>query len=101
MAVWEIGFEGETFEWDDSSLMLSEAREIKKWLKVNPPDWLEMLASDDPDASTALLCILNRRAGRDVRFSDLDGDLKTLTFKLKDGEVAEDGEKPDPTPDVE
>jgi hypothetical protein len=100
VAVWEIGFEGETFEWDDESLMLSEARELKKWLKVAPPQWLKMLGEDDPEAATALICLLRRRAGQpDLRFADVDGDLKTLTFTLREGED-EDQETPDPTPDV-
>lgn len=102
MAVWEIGFEGETFEWDDQSLMLSEAREIKKWLSVSPPEWLQLLGHDDPDAETALICLLKRRVGQpELRFSEVDGDLKTLTFRLADDDAA-DGEeqKPDPTPDV-
>jgi hypothetical protein len=100
VAVWEIGFEGETYEWDDESLMLSEARELKKWLKVAPPAWLTMLGEDDPEAATALICLLRRRAGQpDLRFADVDGDLKTLTFTLREGED-EDQETPDPTPDV-
>lgn len=107
MAVWEIGFEGQTFEWDDGALLLSEAREIKKWLgeAVSPPVWLEMLSHDDADAETALICLLRRRAGETgLRFSDVDGDLKTLTFRRTDIEESDDDEdgeaKPDPTADV-
>lgn len=96
LSIGEPGTESyESHEFTRSSWMLKEAREVKKWIGLNPPQMWLAVAEDDPEALTALLCILRRRDGQpDLKFSDVDADYGSMVFVLSDPAAEEE---PDPT----
>lgn len=87
--VWRLTFGEEVHEFSRSHWMLSEARDVKKWTGLTPPQMWASIAEDDPEALTALLCVLRRRAGQDVRFSDVEanfGAMRAEPLNLPDEE---------------
>lgn len=87
----------EVHEFSRGDWMNSEAREVKKWVGMNPPQFWVAVGQDDPEALTALVCILRRRNGQpDLKFSDTTFNYGALTFEPVD---APEIEEPDPTQD--
>lgn len=88
----EVGFAGKTYEYDPDSLLVSEFRQIKKVTGLSRKGWYEGLNDDDPDAVAALIYILRRRTGEDVRFADIDGEWSSLTITRQGGAEEEEPE---------
>lgn len=84
----------ESYEFSRSHWMLSEARDVKKWVGLNPPQMWVAIGQDDPEALTALLCVLRRRAGQDVRFSEVDADYGAMTLEIVGGMETDDESDP-------
>jgi hypothetical protein len=86
----KIKLEGVEYEFDAERMMLSELMAVKTKAGMNAKEWHEALQEFDPLAVQALVYLLKRRAGEDVKLSDID-------FNLADFEIVPD-EEPDPTP---
>lgn len=86
----KIRIEDQFYDFDQNRLMLSEAMAVKTYTGLTIPDWQKALEAFDPQAVAALVWILKKRAGEEVRFSELD-------FNLADFEVETDEDEPDPT----
>lgn len=79
------------FVYDTECLGLREARDVKKWTGMNPPEWLAAMGIDDPDALGAMVCLLRRREGEpDLRFSDVDLNYGSMKLEA----VVEEGADP-------
>lgn len=95
MAQLEVDFAGVTYDYDPDSLLFSEFREIKKVTGLSRSKWFEALFEDDVDAVAALIYVLRKRKGEDVRFSDIDAPYSTYKVRVVGGD---EGEQPsDPT----
>lgn len=68
-------------------LSVREAIEVEQVTGEKPQAWLRSLGELDATAWTALIMILRRRAGQEVRFSEVDFDL--LSARMLD--VDDDG----------
>jgi hypothetical protein len=80
---------GASHEWDYRSLLLSEMRVVtaKTGIKGNEA-FGEAIESEDPEALTALIDILHRRAGVAVRWEEIDLDPEDFDVTLTDEERA-------------
>jgi len=106
----KLKVEGTEYEWDSDRLLVAEARELKTYTGFTPPRWLAALDEGDPDACAALIYLAKKRAGENLRFSDLDTlDYHDFDFEVTDPDAEDDankqsgdgqaaGEQPDPTP---
>ena len=77
----KILVEGQAYEFDQSRLMLSEAMAIKSYTGLKPPQWQAALTEGDPEALQALVWLLKKRNGEDVRFSDVDFNLADVSVE--------------------
>src|SRR3954469_25161548 len=72
---------------------VQEMRQVKIWTTFSTrKEWFAAILKEDPDALIAAYCVALRRQGTDVKFSDADFDLDTLTARL----VAPDGREIEP-----
>jgi len=78
--------DGETYEYDDTSLSVKEARIIKKNAGMGLVSWARGLADGDPDALVAMVWLAKTRAGEAIRWQDLD-DLDLASLELGDSDV--------------
>ncbi|MFF9097561.1 hypothetical protein ACF1AX_31120 [Streptomyces sp. NPDC014802] len=103
----KLTVEGTEYEWDSDRLLVAEARELKVHTGLTPPRWLAAIDEGDPDALAGLIYLAKKRAGENLRFSDLDTlDYHDVDLEVEDPadeEPTDDGEQPaaeaaDPTP---
>ena len=79
---------GESYEYDDTTLTVKEARIIKKNAGFGLVTWAKGLSEGDPDALVAMVWIAKTRAGEAVRWQDLDDmDLASLDIIGGDEDV--------------
>lgn len=92
----KLKVQGEEYLFDEESMLMAEARAIKKLTGMTPLRWQEGLNEMDPDAIQVLVYLVKKRAGLVVKYDDLE----TLDL-LKDIDidpVTTEGEgEPDPT----
>jgi len=75
----KIRVEGADYEFDDSTLLVEEARLIKKYTGMGLKSFTEASKDGDPDALVAIVYLAKRRAGEAIRWQDLDNlDLAKL-----------------------
>ncbi|WDO09960.1 hypothetical protein ME763_32235 [Streptomyces murinus] len=107
----KLTVEGAEYEWDSDRLLVAEARELKTHTGLTPPKWMMALDEQDPDAIVGLIYLAKKRAGENLRWSDLDTlDYADFTMEAVDPEAEDDpadgqsGDQPeaqagvDPTP---
>lgn len=85
----KIRIEDQFYDFEADRLMLKEAMAVKTYTGMGVTDWNKALEEFDPNAIAALVWILKKRAGEDVRFSDLDFNLADLEILSDEGEVAD------------
>ena len=79
----KLTVEDTEYEWDSDRLLVAEARELKQYTGFRPNRWLEAVDEGDPDAIAGLIYLAKKRAGEQLKFSDLD----TLNYADIDMEV--------------
>lgn len=85
----KIVVDGTTFDHDPGLFMAREARLVQRATGMTPDAFNKGLEKDDPEAVTALVWILRRRAGEaDLEFDDVDFNLAGIQFLA---------DEPDPT----
>lgn len=81
---------GYEYEYDETSMLVSEARLIKKHAGFGLTGFSEGLRAGDPDALVAMLFLAKRRSGVACRWQDFDNfDLNTIEV-LTDTDEDED-----------
>lgn len=83
--------EGQEYEYDETRMLVSEARLIKKNAGFGLTGFSEGLRNGDPDALVAMLYLAKRRSGVACRWQDFDNlDLNTIEV-IGDADESEDG----------
>lgn len=72
---------GTSHEWEFSSPRLKEMRIIQAKTGMTLEKFLEAFDTLDPQGLTALVDLLHRRVGVDVRWDDIDLDLEDFDFE--------------------
>ncbi len=85
-----------TYEYDDGTMTVAEARFIKKYASMGLRSWALALQDMDPDALVGLVFLAKRRAGEAVRWQDLD-TLDIASIALSAEEDDDDADPPAPT----
>ena len=81
--------DGVRYEYDGSSLLVAEARWIKKNFGLTAGEFLQGIGSFDADALAALVCIAKRRAGEIVGPEAVDNlDLMQLITSMNEDDEA-------------
>ncbi len=89
----KFGLGDTTYEYDDGTMTVAEARFIKKYAGMGLRSWALALQDMDPDALVGLVFLAKRRAGEAVRWQDLDTlDIAAISLSAE----AEDGDDADP-----
>ena len=98
---------GEKFEFDDNRLSNLEAMQVKKvtvdhW---QPSEMFEAFRTGDVEACTVVAWLARRRAGEDVKFSEVEFDLVEFWDSIESDNAEEtdaeaDPPKPDETPET-
>ncbi len=84
-AVITIHLDGESREFDLASLLISEARDMKRLIGYSDMRvFLDALDDKDPDAAAFAWWLVNKRAGTPLegKFADLDFNLQGMTFSV-------------------
>ena len=84
-AVITIHLDGESREFDLSSLLISEARDMKRLIGYSDMrTFLDALDGNDPDAAAFAWWLVNKRAGTPLegKFTDIDFNLQDLAFSV-------------------
>lgn len=89
--------DGESYNFDEDRLLVSEARVIKKQAGMGLTEWSEGLQNGDPDAIVSMIYLAKKRSGEAVRWSDLD-DINIAAIEMDDEDAESQGED-DPKPD--
>src|SRR5699024_8785633 len=75
----KISVDGTTYDFDQSRLMLSEARLIEKSTGMTIPRWQKALDDFNSDALAGLVLLLRRRNGEtELQFDDVDFDVASI-----------------------
>lgn len=82
------------YEFDESRLLVREARELKHYTGMGLKQFGEGLQGGDADAIVGMLYLARRRAGEAVQWSDFD------EYNIADLEMIEDEEEKDEAPAV-
>lgn len=86
----KLSVDGQVYDFDQDTLMASEAWAVQEATGLNMKRWQKSLAEMDTPALIALVWLLRRRNGeRDLAFADVDFNLASL-------EVLDDEEPADP-----
>lgn len=70
-----INCDGASHEWEFTTPRLKELRIIQAKTGMNVNEFLEKMNSFDAEGLTALIDLLHRRSGVDLRWEDIDLDL--------------------------
>lgn len=82
------------YEHDRTTLLISDAIQIKRLTGMTIREWQQGLIDDDPDSLKGLVWLLKSKAGENPDWDELDFDFATLEFGPEDtAEV--DGPKED------
>lgn len=92
----EITFGDDVFEYDPDSLLMSEYKEVKRVTGLGRKEWLVGLAESDIEAVQALIYLLRRRRGDDIRIGDVDGVWSSFTARDLNPPAEGDGEHGEP-----
>ncbi|MET7479533.1 hypothetical protein ABZT17_34940 [Streptomyces sp. NPDC005648] len=88
----KLTVEGTEYEFDGSRLLVAEARELKTYTGFTPPKWLAAIDESDPDGLAFLIYLAKKRAGEQLRYSDLDSlDYADFDLEFVDPDEAQDG----------
>lgn len=87
MIKFELG--GTTYEYDDTTMAVKEARLIKKHTGMGLRSWALGLQDMDVDALVAMVFLAKRRAGEALRWEDLDN------LNINDISIVEDISEPE------
>ena len=83
-----IEFEGEKFDYDPDSLLMSELSEIKKVTGLSRREWNQALTEEDVEAVRGLIFILKKRAGTEVRYSEIDGRWSSFVIHVPEDDAS-------------
>lgn len=97
--------DGTKYEFDDQRLLNIEAIALQKTVGFKAPEWFEGIQAFDAEAVTGLVWLAKRRAGEDVRFTDIVFDLSEFVDTFESDKPADAGDQvddaaggePDPT----
>lgn len=92
--------DGEKFEFNEKKLRNTEAIALQKVTGMKVVEFYDALSESDANAVTALVWLVKRRAGDEVRFTELDFDLFEVMGSLESDPDDAPGEvegEPDPT----
>lgn len=81
----------EVIAFDETRLMLSEARAVQKASGYHPDDWFDGLKKGAPDAVAAVVWLALRRAGVEITYDDVDFDLGALVYEEPEPEGKDQG----------
>lgn len=83
----KISVDGTTYDFDQSRLMLSEARLIERNTGMTIPRWQKALDEFNSDALAGLVLLLRRRAGEtELLYEDVEFDVASI--EIHDDEPA-------------
>jgi len=82
---------GRTYEFDENTLLVREARELKHYTGMGLKQFSEGLAGGDADSIVGMLYLAKRRAGEAVKWEDFD------EFNIAELEMVEDEPEKPPT----
>lgn len=103
-----VTFGDGSWEYDPDSLLMSEFLEIKRVTGMTRRDWQAQLAQHEPEAVQALIWLLRKRTGDEVRITEVDGTWSTFGYRefcetcnrfIDEDEPDSEGEQ-SPTPPV-
>lgn len=87
----KFGLGDSSYEYDDTTMTVAEARIIKKHTEMGLRSWAMGLQDMDPDALVGLVFLAKRRAGEAVRWQDLDNlDIAAITLVAEEDVVDAD-----------
>lgn len=87
------------YDYDETSMLVSEARIIKKHAGFGLTGFAEGLRNGDPDALVAMLFLAKRRSGVACRWQDFDHfDLNTIEVLSSSDDGEEDEAENPPNP---
>lgn len=78
---------GASYEYDETRLMNTEAIALQKATGLRPPEFAEGLENGDAIALSGLVWLIMRRAGQDIKFSDLEFDLAAIEMESDEEEA--------------
>jgi hypothetical protein len=82
-----VTVDGETYQYDPAKMLNTEAMALQKVTGMKVPEWTDALKSGDAFALTGLVWLLWRRAGKHVKFDEVEFDIGGLDLQ--------DDEEPD------
>ncbi len=77
----KITVDGQQYEFDQDRFMLSEARAIEKVCGVTFKEWGDLLSGGSMEALAALVWIVQKRENPELRFSDVDFPVGSVTVE--------------------
>lgn len=91
----KFGLGDSSYEYDDTSMTVAEARIIKKHAGMGLRSWALGLQDMDPDALVGLVFLAKRRAGEAVRWQDLDNlDIAAISLVAEEDDADVDPPAP-------
>lgn len=75
-------------EWEYEQPTLREMRRIKARTGMNGAEYAACLGTGDPDATTAMIDLLHRRDGKELRWDDIDLDYDDFEIETTEEEAA-------------
>ena len=90
-----VTIDGEDFDVDMGTLLISESIQLKKHTGSNREQWYEQMSAEEPEAIQFLVWLAKTRAGQDPgRIGDIDADLLALNVRPKVDPEAAAAEEP-------
>lgn len=97
----KVTVDGSTYEFEAGKFYFKELRAIQKVTGLTMNEFFQGLDKGNVEALGALIWIMKKRAGEDVKYADLDFDMGSMEFDLGDEEAeaenTEPGDKENPT----
>ena len=90
----KVTVEGAVYEYDAGKLLNTEAIALQKETGMTPTEFGEALEKGDALAITGLVWLVWRRAGRNMKLSEVEFDLMSIDIE---GDEDEEGEEERPT----
>lgn len=76
----KVKVDGKAYEHDRETLLIQDARTVKRLTGMTIPEWQLGLVNDDPDALVALVFLLKQKAGENPDWDTLNFDFARLEF---------------------
>lgn len=89
-----FALDGVKYEYDEHKLLNIEAIALQKVTGLRVTEFAEALEQGDAGALTAVVWIAKRRAGEDVKFSELEFDLMEMMESMEQDEDGGDEQTP-------